>query len=250
MPSYHSYGVTLSDLQKRKIFDAITSKTPIKIRLSKNQLTGPDELLLTATQIRKLRNSTNGVEINLSKAQLNGQRGGSLFSSLIPLFSKILPAVTTVASKALPGLATGIVQSLGSFGMDKILGSGINLYAIPSENIESLLEYKNELTRDQKNNILYAMQNGSGVVIEPTKKQSGGFLGALLAGVGIPMLLKAVTGSGLQNRPPSGRGLQNRPPQGRGARGYIEFDGKKKGSGLLLGSNSPLNGIPLLGSIF
>ena len=39
-----------------------------------------------------------------------------------------------------------------------------------------------------------ALQSGSGVHIKPTIKQSGGFLGTLLARIGIPMVLKALTG--------------------------------------------------------
>ena len=55
-------------------------------------------------------------------------------------------------------------------------------------------------------------------------KQCGGFLGTLLASIGVPLLVKALTGSGIQNRqyvariphiplPPkkSGKGIQNRP---------------------------------------
>jgi len=48
----------------------------------------------------------------------------------------------------------------------------------------------------QKKDILEAVQSGSGVRIKPTKKQSGGFLGTLLASIGIPMVLKALTGKG------------------------------------------------------
>ena len=48
----------------------------------------------------------------------------------------------------------------------------------------------------QKNDIFNALQTGSGVNIKPTKTQTGGFLGALLASIGIPLALKAITGSG------------------------------------------------------
>ena len=43
--------------------------------------------------------------------------------------TKLLPAVLgstlKIASKVLPGVATGALSSLGSFGMDKILGQGV-----------------------------------------------------------------------------------------------------------------------------
>ena len=35
-------------------------------------------------------------------------------------------------------------------------------------------------------------------MIKPTKAQSGGFLGTLLASIGIPTLINALTGKGLQ----------------------------------------------------
>ena len=36
------------------------------------------------------------------------------------------------------------------------------------------------------------------IVIKPTKSQSGGLLGTLLASIGVPLLLNALTGKGLQ----------------------------------------------------
>ena len=71
-----------------------------------------------------------------------------------------------------------------------------------------------------------ALQSGGELVSKSTLKQRGGFLGTLLASIGIPMVLKALTGGGMQNRsyafsrppkipPPtpkkSGTGMQNRP---------------------------------------
>ena len=61
-----------------------------------------------------------------------------------------------------------------------------------------------------------ALQTGGQLVIKPTKARSGGFLGTLLASIGVPLLLNALTGKGLQNRPKpggntSGHGMQNRP---------------------------------------
>ena len=89
--------------------------------------------------------------------------------------------------------------------MDKILGSGMNennrCYIIPNENLVNIEEYQDQLTSEQKRYLNEAKKTGSGLMIDPISKQRGGFLGALLGAVGIPLLLKAVTGSGLQNRP-------------------------------------------------
>ena len=52
-----------------------------------------------------------------------------------------------------------------------------------------------------------AIKNGSGMNIKLNKTQNGGLLGTLLASIGIPLLLKAITGSGKK-----ASGLQNRSP--------------------------------------
>ena len=261
--SYHQFGVTLTDGQKEKFFHAVHSKTPTTIRLGHDQLSGHDILLLTKTQVNKIakaRSSGAGVDITLSKAQLAGQRGGSLFSSLLPLFGKMLPAVTSVASKVLPGLPSGVLQSVGSFGMDKILGNGLQnrpaaygyglqnrpaasrgsgcCYQVEHGRLPELAQHGHLLTKKQQTDVVHAANNGTHVIIKPTKAQSGGFIGSLLAGIGIPLLIKAITGKGMRNRPShSGEGFTKA--------------GKKKiqGNGLILGSNSPFKNIPLLGAI-
>ena len=63
-----------------------------------------------------------------------------------------------------------------------------------------------------------ALQTGSGVHIKPTKVQTGGFLGTLLASIGVPLVidaLKGLTGSGApqmglpKRRPP--RSIPSKP---------------------------------------
>jgi len=65
--------------------------------------------------------------------------------------------------------------------------------------------------------------SGEDIIIRPTKKQSGGFLGSLLASVGIPLavdmigvpLLKAITGKGAPQigRPPLPKSKGGSAPQ-------------------------------------
>ena len=115
-------------------------------------------------------------------------QGGSLFSSLAMLGEKALPFVTKAASKALPALATGAVSALGSLGIDKIFGKGMTGgFLIPQNKIDQLIQHKNLLTKAQKEQILAAVQSGGQLVINPTAKQRGGFLGSLLASIGIPL---------------------------------------------------------------
>ena len=118
---------------------------------------------------------------------------------------------------------------------------------------------------------LKALQTGNGLVIRPTKTQCCGFLGTLLASIGVPLLLNALTGKGTQvdsTGPPSntvsvyvpdttnGHGMYNpypymsppffgtwENPVGLGVKK------KRKGKGLLLGKNSPFDSIPILGTI-
>ena len=135
---------------------------------------------------------------------------------------------------------------------------------------------RGELTKSQIDLINKMFQSGGRVVIKPTRKQiEGGFLGTL-ASIGIPMAISLVSkmfGGGLQV---DRRGSSNTanvyvphppPPQTHGegypyqsppffgtwenpiGMGVKKKKSKSKGSGLLLGKNSPFNSIPILGSI-
>ena len=73
-------------------------------------------------------------------------------------------------------------------------------FLIPQDKVNKLVEHKNLLTEKQKKQILTALQSGGKLVIKSTLKQRGGFLGTLLASIGISMLIKAITGNGLRNR--------------------------------------------------
>ena len=279
--TYIPHGVTLSQNQRTKLAKAFKNREPITIRLSHNELTGPDELMLTKTQIGRIRRSLNsgkGVDIKISKTQIGKvvKKGGSLFSSLAALVPALLPKAMQVASKVVPGLAMGALGSLGNFTMDKILGQGasqVGGFFIPQNKINLLIANKKFLTKKQKEDILSALQSGGKLVIRPTPSQRGGFLGTLLATIGVPLLLNALSGKGLQNRKSKGKGLQNRQGLGLQNRpspygypgGYAPFpppflgqwgDGARRGSkktsgkGILFGKNSPFNDIPLLGAIF
>ena len=131
-----------------------------------------------------------GVDIKISKTQIRKvlKHGGSLWSSLAGL---ALP----LAKKAIAPLASGALSGLASVGVNKLFGSG---FLIPDSKVNQLIQYKDLLTAKQKRDILNALQTGSGVHIKPTKKQMGTGIGTILASIGIPMLLDAVMGKGLQ----------------------------------------------------
>ena len=70
---YYPFSVKLSSGQMIKLGRAIGHNYAITIRLSKNELSGPDELMLTKTQINKIKKSVKngvGTEIRISKAQI------------------------------------------------------------------------------------------------------------------------------------------------------------------------------------
>ena len=253
MTKYFEYGVNLSEGQKTNLAKAIQTNSELTLRLKNNQLRGSDELMLTKTQLNKIQKAASnrtGVDLKISKTQIR-KAGGSLFSSLAMLGAKALPFVTKAASKALPALATGAVSALGSLGIDKIFGKGMTGgFLIPQNKIDQLIQYKNLLTNAQKQQILAAVQSGGQVVINPTAKQRGGFLGSLLASIGIPLVLEMgskLFGKGLALPRKAGHGLMTMPKPPPPF--YWEGRGKKKGRGLLLGPNSPFQNLPLIGAI-
>ena len=253
MTNYFEYGVNLSVGQKENLAKAIQTNSELTLRLKNNQLSGSDELMLTKTQLNKIQKaaaSRTGVDLKISKSQIRKVvQGGSLFSSLAMLGAKALPFV---ASKALPALATGAVSALGSLGIDKIFGKGMTGgFLIPQNKIDQLIQHKNLLTKAQKEQILAAVQSGGQLVLNPTAKQRGGFLGSLLASIGIPLALEMgskLFGKGMTLPRKAGQGLMTMPKPPPPF--YWQGRGKKKGRGILLGENSPFQNIPLIGAIF
>ena len=238
------YKVNLSKGQKAKLAKAIKDGSALKLRLSKNALSGPDELMLSPRQIAKLqkaKRNNSGVEISFSKSSIRKsvKQGGSLWTSLISLGTKALPFVTKGVSKVAPHLATGALSALGSLGIDKIFGSGMQGgmilpdaivkmlqkgIEVPVKFLVNLINMKEMLTNAQKTLIGKGLKSGKGIVLKPTKRQiHGGFLGTLAA-IGIPMAIELASkifgsgaGQGLQTpRKAGGKGLQTPRKAGTG----------------------------------
>ena len=75
---------------------AINNKTPLTLRIKHSNLRGNDELMLTKTQIGKIKKSLanrTGTDIKISKTQIRkvAKHGGNLFSSLGSLGARVLP---------------------------------------------------------------------------------------------------------------------------------------------------------------
>ena len=102
MTQYFPYSVKLSQGQIQKLSRAYNFRLPITLRLEKSDLKGNNELMLTKTQINRIKKAMNmnkGVEIKISKTQIRKvlKSGGSLWSSLaglaLPLAKKALPKI-------------------------------------------------------------------------------------------------------------------------------------------------------------
>ena len=273
------YKVNLSQGQKAKLAKAIKDGSALKLRLGKNSLSGNDELLLSPRQIAKLqkaKKNNTGAEISFSKSSIRKsvKQGGSLWTSLL----KLTPFLTKGVSKIAPHLATGAVSALGSLGIDKIFGKGMQGGAaqatllpdaivkmiqkgieVPVKFLVNLINLKEMFTNAQKTLIGKGLQSGKGIVLKPTKRQIHGGLLGTLAAIGIPMaieLASKIFGKGLHVPPKAAAGLQVsqkpflwQPPPFYGTwKGQGRGKGKK-GKGLLLGENSPFNQIPILGAI-
>ena len=211
--TYHPYKIALTDGQKKKLQKAYVSKTAVTLRVKPSQIGRGDELLLTATQISRLKKTSaagKGMEINLSQTQIQNtaQRGVSLFSAMLGLARPLIkPALGALASAGL------------SFGAEKVLKKIFGKGFGPKE-IE-LYKLVQQMTPTQKKAVeKYLVGKG---LVKGGGAQYGGFLG-MLASIGVPLaldLVRKIIGKGMQTQPPS-RSRQRRtpplppPPKGKG----------------------------------
>ena len=265
MLNLYEINVTLSENQKMKLSKAFHNRETITLRLTKDALNGSDTLIVPSTTVKRLeknRAMNKGMEIKLVKTNIRKQVGGSLLSSILTLGRTFGPTLAkTLGLSALAGVASEGASQI----VKKISGGGTQTggFLIPNSKIDQLIANKHLLSDKQKKDIINAIQTGSGVHIKPTKNQTGGFLGTLLASIGVPLALEAFKkmtgGSGVPRigKPPKKNGgsaprigVYQPPPPFYGTWEQEGFGKKKKlGNGLLLGKNSPFNGIPLLGTI-
>ena len=209
--------VKLSDNQKKNISDAYSKRETVVIRLTNDSLSGNDTLYVPAMvkkRLEKNRKEKKGMDIKLSKTNIRKQVGGSILTSALSLARVFGPTIAkTLGLAALAGAAS----QGASHVVKKISGNGQKGgFLIPQNKIDKLIANKHLLTTKQKKDILDALQSGSGVHIRPTAKQSGGFLSTLLASLGIPMVLKALTGRGAPKigLPPPSKGGRGAPRMG------------------------------------
>ena len=220
MTQLYEIKVSLSPNQKKNLSNAYHKRETIVLRLTKDSLSGNDTLYVPQNIVRRLtknRQLHKGMDIKLAKTNIREQVGGSLLSTVLSLGKTFAPTLAkTLGLSALAGAASEGASQI----VKKISGKGVQTggFLIPQNKINQLITYKHLLTDKQKKDILNALQTGSGVHIKPTKVQTGGFLGTLLASIGVPLVidaLKGLTGSGApqmglrKQRQP--RSLPNKP---------------------------------------
>ena len=188
MTQLYEIKVSLSPNQKKNLSNAFHKRETIVLRLTKDSLTGNDTLYVPSTVVKRLAKSQKlekGMDIKLAKTNIRKQVGGSLLTSILTLGRTLAPTIgKTLGLSALAGLA-----SEGASQVVKKISGG---FLIPQNKIDQLIAYKHLLTDKQKRDILNSIQSGGQLVMKPTKSQYGGFLGTLLASIGIPLAVEAI----------------------------------------------------------
>ena len=233
-------------------------------------------------KLQKAKKNNTGAEISFSKSAI--RKISKARRKFVDFSAEIDSIFDKGGFKSCSASCTGALSALGSLGIDKIFGKGMQGGAVlpdsivkmiqrgievPVKFLVNLINLKEMFTNAQKTLIGKGLQSGKGIVLKPTKRQIHGGLLGTLAAIGIPMaieLASKIFGKGLQVPQKAGMGLQVprkaaaglqvsqkpflwQPPPFYGTwKGQGRGKGKK-GKGLLLGENSPFNQIPILGAI-
>ena len=194
MTQLYEIKVSLSPNQKKNLSNAYHKRETIILRLTKDSLSGNDTLYVPSNVVKRLRKNQKlrkGMDIKLAKTNIRKQVGGSLLTSILTLGRTLAPTLgKTLGLSALAGLASEGASQV----VKKIAGKGLQSggFLIPQNKIDQLIAYKHLLTDKQKRDILNSIQSGGQLVMKPTKSQYGGFLGTLLATIGIPLAVEAI----------------------------------------------------------
>ena len=201
MAQLYEIKVSLSPNQKKNLSNTYHKRETIVLRLTKDSLSGNDTLYVPSNVVKRLEKNQKlrkGMDIKLAKTNIRKQVGGSLLTSILTLGRTLTPTLgKTLGLSALAGLASEGASQV----VKKISGNGIQSggFLIPQNKIDQLIAYKHLLTNKQKKDILNSLQSGGQLVVKPTKSQYGGFLGTLLASIGLPLAIEAIkkiTGKG------------------------------------------------------
>ena len=200
MVEYTKVNVKLTNLQLSKLKKAVKSNEGATLRigiknLNKDEL--PHELLLTARQRTKLRNTINNnsaTDIKLSKAQIENliQSGGFLGKLLSKLAGPLMKVAMPLAKNVLAPLGlTAAMSAIDGSIQKKIHGSGVKLI-IEQEDMNDIMKIIEALE-----NSAILLKEISKTIENKTKEQREDFLSMLLGTLGASLLGNLLTGKGI-----------------------------------------------------
>jgi len=110
MSQLHQISVNLTQGQKQKLVRAYRNNEGVTIRLANRALSGSDILMVPMNTVKKLTKHNNmgvGIQITISKNNIRKQTGIGIFSSVLPAFRAVAPAIDkTLGLAALAGAAS------------------------------------------------------------------------------------------------------------------------------------------------
>ena len=215
MTQLYEIKLQLSENQKRNLSRAFQQRETIVLRLASKALSGSDTLYVPSNIVKRLKNShllNKGMDIKLARTNIRKKEGGSVLTSILSMGRALAPTIgKTLGLSALAGLtsegASQLVKKLSGgnllrdvVGAERTLASALKKisrgqvggFLIPQNEINQLIAYKHFLSAKQKQDILNALQTGSGVGIKPTKTRLGNGFGTILASIGIPLAIELV----------------------------------------------------------
>ena len=150
-------------------------------------------------RLEKSKANGKGIQIKISRANVRKQTGSGIANSVLPLLRNVAPTIGKTM-----GLAT--LAGLASEGASQIIKkiSGGQIFQVPNENLFRLAMMDDLLTKGQIRDLAKAHQDGSDMLFKITNKQVGNGIGSILATIGIPMIIDALKGKGINKTGGSG----------------------------------------------
>ena len=200
MVGYSKVNVTLTDVQLKRLKNAVKNNGETTLRISVKMFDGnnlPHELLLTTRQKAKLRNAFNNnmsTDIKLSKAQISKiiQSGGCLGSLLSKLARPLMKVAVPLAKNILVPLGiTAAAPAIDAGIQKKTHGSGTTTLITSNGEMNEIMKIGQPLG---DSNIL--LKGVIKTIKNETKEQKGGFSSMLLGTLGPSFLGNLLTGKG------------------------------------------------------
>ena len=102
--------VNLSQGKKQTPPEAYRDNIEVIIRLSRNDLSGNDVLMVPSNTVKKLQKTMNrgkGMNVKISRSNIRRKEGSGIFSALMPVLKMVAPTIgKTLGLSALAGAAS------------------------------------------------------------------------------------------------------------------------------------------------